>query len=129
MPMNLPFQPDTGIHTSNLMSESFVGLISPATRQNAGRLSKGGPGKSMGFAVVNVPAGWDFAKTIVVWGSASVARLSQVAAHADRTAKASVAGKAIMDASKACKGIAKRVVDAQTLMAVPPNRGVYQTSQ
>src|SRR6266545_7308128 len=83
-PMNLPFQPDTGIHTSNLMLESFVGLISPATRQNIGKLSKGGPGKLMCLAVVNVPAGSNFAKTIVVSGSARLARLSQVAALADR---------------------------------------------
>src|SRR5215472_14420572 len=112
MPMNLPFQPDAGIHTSNLMSESFVGLISPATRQNAGRLSTGGPGKSMGQ--VNVPAGWDLAKTIVVSRSASAARFSQVAALADRTAKASAAEKAIMDACKARRGIAKGVADART---------------
>ena len=36
MPWNFPFQPELGIHTSNLMSESAVGLITPVTRQNAG---------------------------------------------------------------------------------------------
>ena len=33
---NLPFQPDAGIHSSILMSESRLGLIDAATRQNAG---------------------------------------------------------------------------------------------
>ena len=70
----------------------------------------------MGFGVVKVPAGWDFAKIIVVSGNASVIRLSHVAALADRTAKACAAGKAMMDASKARKGIAKSLADAQTLM-------------
>src|SRR5215813_15243847 len=33
----LPFHPETGIHTSTLMSESFDGLISAVTRQKARR--------------------------------------------------------------------------------------------
>src|SRR5215470_19781983 len=32
-----PLQPETGIQTSTLMSESFDGLISAVTRQKAGR--------------------------------------------------------------------------------------------
>jgi hypothetical protein len=32
-PGNLPFQFATGIQTSNLISESLVGLMTPATRQ------------------------------------------------------------------------------------------------
>src|SRR5215831_20260988 len=32
-----PFQPETGIQTSTLISESFDGLISAVTRQKAGR--------------------------------------------------------------------------------------------
>src|SRR5216110_979 len=74
IPMNLWFQPEAGIHTSNLMLESFVGLISPVTRQNARRLPNGGPGKCN-----STPAGSSFARTMVVSGSASVARLSPVA--------------------------------------------------
>src|SRR3954465_2800071 len=35
---NLPFQLSTGSQTSNRMSDSGVGLIVPATRQNGGRL-------------------------------------------------------------------------------------------
>src|ERR1700676_5172648 len=35
--MNLPFQPDAGIQTSTLMSESVEGFMLAATRQNAGR--------------------------------------------------------------------------------------------
>ena len=34
---NLPFQPDAGSHTSNLIAESLVGLATPKTRQKAGR--------------------------------------------------------------------------------------------
>ena len=37
MPMNLPFQSDAGIHTSNLIAESGDGVMVPATRQNAGK--------------------------------------------------------------------------------------------
>ena len=36
MPWNFPFQFALGIQTSNLISESLVGLITPATRQKAG---------------------------------------------------------------------------------------------
>src|SRR5262245_40620158 len=39
-PENLPFQVCNGIHTSKRMCESLVGAISPATRQNGGRLLK-----------------------------------------------------------------------------------------
>ena len=39
---NLPFHPVSGSQTSNLMSESFVGLIVPATRQKAGSRSYAG---------------------------------------------------------------------------------------
>ena len=37
-PENLPFQFCSGSHTSKRMCESLVGAISPATRQNGGRL-------------------------------------------------------------------------------------------
>ena len=78
----MPFHPDAGIHSSNLMSESFVGLISAATRQNAGKLSSGRPGKLPGLSGVNLPAASAFATVMVVLGSMSMARLSQVAAVA-----------------------------------------------
>src|SRR5437773_12520616 len=38
MPCNFPFHPETGSHTSSLISESAVGFASATTRQNAGRL-------------------------------------------------------------------------------------------
>src|SRR5215468_4831853 len=74
IPMILWFQPEAGIQTSNLMLESLVGRISPATRQKAGKLPKGGPGKCN-----SAPAASSFARTMVVSGNASVARLSHAA--------------------------------------------------
>src|SRR6266849_1403255 len=41
---NLPFQPDAGIQTSILMSESPVGFSVAATRQNAGSVLNAAPG-------------------------------------------------------------------------------------
>src|SRR5215475_5737637 len=117
MPMNLPFQPDMGIQTSNLMSESCVGLISPATRQNAGRLSKGDPEKSMGFGIVKVPAGSDFAKVIVVSGRTSVARLSHVVARADGTPTEVPAKRIINGATH--KGMAGVFAGRRALIAAP----------
>src|SRR5580704_4981673 len=82
--MNFPFQPDAGIQTSILMSESRDGFSVAATRQNAGRpltactkaVGAGGPPEAMG--IVNAPASTARASVIVVFGSASDARLSQV---------------------------------------------------
>ncbi len=37
-PWNLPFQPEAGIHTSTLMSESDEGVSVALTRQKAGTL-------------------------------------------------------------------------------------------
>src|SRR5271165_1927799 len=42
-PSNFPFQPEAGIQTSILMSESLVGFNLAATRQNAGMLVKVSP--------------------------------------------------------------------------------------
>src|SRR5438128_2097560 len=82
MPWNLPFQPDVGIQTSILMSESLVGLRVAATRQNAGRprnacAAAGGvaaPPPEIGS--VNAPGPTARASVIVVLGSLSDARLS-----------------------------------------------------
>src|SRR5260221_12443036 len=57
------------------MFESEVGLIAPATLQNAGKLAKTSPS-----GAVKVPAGTDCAAVIVVFGSASPAMLPQSAA-------------------------------------------------
>src|SRR5215510_1867573 len=92
-PMNLPFHPDAGIHSSNLMSESLVGLISAATRQNAGKLSNRGPGKLPGLSGVNLPAGSAFASVMVVSGKVSVASISHVMALAKGTPKVNSAEK------------------------------------
>src|SRR6202049_3150350 len=82
--MNFPFQPDACIQTSILMSESVDGFSVAATRQNAGRsltactkaVGAGVPPAAMG--IVNAPASTARASVIVVFGSASDARLSHV---------------------------------------------------
>src|SRR4051794_12395336 len=70
MPWNLAFQLE-GSQTSKAMSESDVGLIDPATRQNSGRLA-------IVFAPggVNSPAGRDSTSLIVVFASLRLERLS-----------------------------------------------------
>src|SRR5689334_8807240 len=83
IPWNFPFQPELGIHTSNLMSESLDGFRTPATRQNAGRLLIGWP-----TGGVNDPAGTACAVLMVAPGSESVARLSQVPAWRGAAARA-----------------------------------------
>src|SRR4029434_2006856 len=102
------FQPAAGIHTSNLMSESVVGLTVAATRQNAGTfLYEAGIGSAGGlggvhapaaagrvcedaeigvagaWAGVNAPAATELATVIVVFGSLRLVRLSHVAAMDD----------------------------------------------
>src|SRR6187399_1422349 len=69
-----------GSHTSILMSESAVGLSVAATRQNAGRSANALPPRPPGCE--NAPAATASAAVIVALGSASDARLSQVAACA-----------------------------------------------
>src|SRR5438105_4108369 len=59
------------------MAESFAGLITAATRQNAGRFGSGCPPGGVKF-----PAGTDSAVVIDVSGSATLAIPSQVAARA-----------------------------------------------
>src|SRR5580700_6450943 len=71
----LPFQPETGSHTSNLISESLVGFATPATRQNAGMSARGGaPGGGLGG--LNSPAGTEVADVIVALERESEARFS-----------------------------------------------------
>src|ERR1700686_2340540 len=74
---NFPFQSETGSQTSKRMYESLVGRITPATRQNAGRLlrvlPKGG---------TNFPAGAERATVRVVSGSLVFSRVAQSAARA-----------------------------------------------
>src|SRR5580704_19467770 len=83
-PINLPFQLEAGIQTSNLISESVEGLVTAATRQKAGRslaatriMPPRAPGDGKGDAGVNAPAKTIWAKVIVVFGSLSEIRLSQ----------------------------------------------------
>src|SRR5579864_3359697 len=82
-PRYRPFQPVSGSHTSNLISESLAGLIVAATRQNAGRFfTEAGGTFSPGG--INAPAATGCADVMVVSGRFSAARLSQVAAMAER---------------------------------------------
>src|SRR5215467_511805 len=79
-PSYLPFHPEAGIQISSLMSDSFAGLISAATRQNAGSsLNAAGCGPA---GASNAPAATTCAEVMVVSGSLSVVRLSQEAAKA-----------------------------------------------
>src|SRR5262245_55140264 len=95
---NLPFQPEAGIQTSILMSESADGLSVAATRQNAGRsLNDGGeplagikPGK------LKAPAATGSARVMVVSGRGREARLWQVAARAG-TARAAPASSIVRE--------------------------------
>src|ERR1700674_2127723 len=80
---NLPFQPDAGIQTSILISESEDGFSDAATRQNAGRSRKvcaaGGTDAAAppaGIGSVNAPEPTACASVIVALGSFSVAKLS-----------------------------------------------------
>src|SRR5882672_11015529 len=80
MPWNFPFQPVLGIHTSNLMSESAVGLITPVTRQKAGDSLKGAAEPVGG---VNAPAATACANVIVVFVNLRPVSFSQVCAATD----------------------------------------------
>src|SRR5579862_2949204 len=94
VPRNFPFQPEAGIQTSILISESLVGRDVAETRQNAGRslkLDPRAPGKGGGVPAgsVNSPAPTDCASVTVVCGIASDFRLSHVAAQRGTWASAS----------------------------------------
>src|SRR5712691_11589320 len=80
---SLLFHPETGIHTSILMSESSAGVSAAWTRQNAGRALNEGAGPRPPPGGVKSPAATVFADAIVregivvVFGIEVEARLSQ----------------------------------------------------
>jgi len=112
IPWNFPFQPLLGIHTSNLMSESDVGLMTPVTRQNSGRSLNGAAGPDAG---AKAPAATDCADVIVVFESFSSASFSQDCADADPGLKARIA--------KARTGIGwKRVLHRLSILFISPPR-------
>src|SRR5580692_4852797 len=91
-PTNFPFQPDSGIQTSKRMSESAVGRMVPATRQNAGSAATftgGPPGPPAGPGSLNAPAATSVASVIVVLGSfsSSASAPHEVAACAGEAVK------------------------------------------
>src|ERR1039457_2507015 len=92
-PWNLPFQLEAGIQTSKWISESDEGLITPATRQNAGRLDMALP-----LGGVKLPAGTDSARVMDVAGRSSLFRVSQVwaAGAADASAMQETAASTAM---------------------------------
>jgi hypothetical protein len=68
------FQPDWGIQISTRMSESGLGFNVAVTRQKVGRSGNGFPAVG-----TNLPAGINSALVMVVCGSCTVARASQLA--------------------------------------------------
>src|ERR1035437_3148357 len=96
---SLPFQPDAGIHTSILISESVEGVNVAVTRQNAGRrlncAAEGCPPVSAppGAGSAKAPAATLFADVIFVPGGERLARLSQDAAVAAEALNVSIASR------------------------------------
>src|SRR5262245_58018166 len=82
----LPFQPDAGIHTSILISESLVGFNVAATRQNSGTSLKAAAPRAPAPGGVNWPAATVCTVVTVVLGSEKDLRLSQGTAS-NRAAK------------------------------------------
>src|ERR1700680_3715364 len=94
---NVPFQPEIGIHTSILMSESLDGDRVAVTRQKAGRVANwvnaGCPPipEPPNVGGVKVPGSTVFADAIVVLGNLIEARLSQDAARTGNAVKVKIA--------------------------------------
>src|SRR4051812_50177543 len=92
-PANFPFQLSRGSQTSNRMSDSGVGLIVPATRQNGGRLfiafvepgTVNDPPVTAWAAVMDVFGGAAFARAVHA-AARSLCACSAAARVADRTA-------------------------------------------
>src|SRR5882724_7986605 len=84
-PMNLWFQPSAGIHTSILISESELGRMVAATRQKAGSW-RNGFCCGLRFGRVKAPAATASALSMVVAGTESAAKSSQLAEKAAGTA-------------------------------------------
>jgi hypothetical protein len=82
------------------MSESEVGLIEPCTRQNPRSLVKSGPGPNAGAGDLKAPDATVSAAEIVVFGSVSEAKDSQVrGAAAVAALLAALAGDALLAGS------------------------------
>src|SRR5262245_41880260 len=87
-PRKFPFQPSVGSQTSNLISESLVGLIAPTTLRKAGRLLNGSvPGNTNEPAGgLNAPAATVSTDAIATFGSLRSASGSRTCAPAVETA-------------------------------------------
>ena len=80
----MPFHPDSGNQTSDLMSESLDGLIVSVTRQKAGRPAAACAATAPPPGGVNAPVATAFADVTVEFGSVSeAARRSHAAADTD----------------------------------------------
>src|SRR6266545_1022633 len=86
-PMNFPFQPSAGSHTSILISESEVGRMVAATRQKAGSRWKAACWPGLRFGGVKAPAATASALVMAVAESARDDRPSQPAPKAAGTAR------------------------------------------
>src|SRR5947199_3332232 len=106
---NAPFQPDAGIQTSILISESAEGLMVAATRHNAGSVpsavARAGGGVDAGS--VSLPASTASAVVIVVFGSLNDCRASQEPAACGPCAESAhaiaVAASAPINTFMACR--------------------------
>ena len=116
---NLPFQPDAGSHTSNLISESLVGLATPRTRQKAGRARSGAgwPGLEGGL---KAPAEMEVADVMLASERGSDANLSH-----ERCAEARPGNMAVTNRRIRAEAIAKRWAKIDLL---DEHFGIYPTT-
>src|ERR1035441_3224286 len=110
-PWNLPFQWEAGIQTSNWILESADGLMTPATRQKAGRL-----GKALPTGGVKLPAATDSALVIEVAGRSSLLRVSQV--WAAGAADASAMQAATASTARVVRDRDGEVIDGRLLLNI-----------
>src|SRR5260370_32373414 len=89
----LPFQPEAGSQTSILMSESFEGLSSAVTRQNAGAFLNTGEAAVLPGGV-NAPAATDSAEVMAAPGSLRALKFSHGPAKASPAVKRIVTRRA-----------------------------------
>src|SRR5688500_9422337 len=90
---NLPFHPDNGNQTSDLMSESDEGLIVSATRQNGGSPAAAALAAAPPAGGLNSPAATAVADVTDVFGNRSdAARCSQAAGVGGASCESAMAG-------------------------------------
>src|SRR5262245_46598384 len=118
-PRKFPFQPSMGSQTSNLISESLVGLITPTTLRKAGKLLKGSvPGSTnVPAGGLNAPAATVSTDTIVVLGSLRSASGSRVCAVAIEMAAGNKRNNKAIRSSRLCLSYLLVISDSSTVVA------------